>query len=291
MSDETPPSTGSLPVGGYGTGRMSPRPDAVVLERVTVVRDGRRLLDDVSWRVGAGERWVVLGPNGAGKTTLLQVVSTYLAPTKGTVTIFGERYGRVDARELRRRVGYAGPAPSAWVRGRLPALEVVVTGKEASFVEARWRPPGEADWDRAMRLLERVGAAALADRRFDTLSAGERQRVLLARSLMADPDLLLLDEATTGLDLGAREAMVAALGRLAADPAAPACVLVTHHVEEIPPGFDRVLLLSAGRVVAAGPIATVLDAEVLSATFSTALTLERREHRWRAWAASDEGAA
>jgi len=248
-----------------------------------VVREGARLLDRVTWRVLPGEHWVVLGPNGAGKTTLLQVASTYLGPTRGTVRLFGERYGRVDARELRRRIGYAGSGPAALVRSRLPAVEIVVTGKGAFFGEARRCRLEQEDWGRAQGHLERLGVGHLAGRPFATLSAGERQRVLLARALMAEPELLLLDEATSGLDLGAREHMVAALSDLTATPTAPSCVLVTHHVEEIPPGFDRVLLLSGGRVVASGTPERTIAAATLSQCFGVRLRVERRDGRFHAW--------
>jgi iron complex transport system ATP-binding protein len=258
-------------------------PEIIALEGVTVIRDGRALLRDVDWHVHGRERWVVLGPNGAGKTTMLQVASTYLGPTRGTVRLLGATFGKVDVRELRERVGYAGAGPAALVRDYLPGLEIVVTGKHASFVDRRWHEYTEEDWDYGRAQLERLQAGHLAERRFGTLSAGERQRVLIARSLMTHPELLLLDEATTGLDLGARERLVASLADLAADPEAPAVVLVTHHVEEIPEGFDNVVLLAGGTVVARGPITETLTPELLSETFGVPLHLERRRGRFRAW--------
>jgi iron complex transport system ATP-binding protein len=263
---------------------MHPPPEVVSLSGVTVVRQRRALLSDVDWTVHAHERWVVLGPNGAGKTTMLQVASTYLRPSRGTVRLLGRTHGAADVRELRRRVGYAGPAPAAMVREYLPAREVVVTGKHAAFVDSRWHDYDTTDWQRAARHLERLGAAAVADQSYGTLSAGERQRVLIARSLMTDPDVLLLDEAMTGLDLGAREELVATLSAFAADDASPAVALVTHHVEEIPPGFTHLVMLRGGRVVTAGAIDETLDAEALSATFGVPLTLERVGGRYRAQA-------
>ncbi len=263
--------------------RSSPSDEVIALEGVSVIREGRALLRDVDWTVAAHERWVVLGPNGAGKTTMLQVASTYVSPSRGTVRLLGRTRGTFDVRELRRRIGYAGVAPAALVRRALPALEIVVTGKHAAFVDSRWHDYTDADWDRARAGLARLHAEHLAVRTFEILSAGEQQRVLIARSLMTDPDLLLLDEATTGLDLGAREQMVASLGALAADTSAPSCVLVTHHVEEIPSGFDHIVMLADGAVVASGAIEDVLSSESLSDCFGVPLRFESRDGRLRAW--------
>lgn len=257
--------------------------EAISLDRVTVIRSGNRLLSDVNWQVLDHQDWVVLGPNGAGKTTMLQVASTYMAPTRGTVRLFGRRHGSYDVRELRRRLGYAGAGPAAMVRTEFPAIEIVVTGKHAAFVDSRWHHYEDDDWTKAHATLERLHAGHLADRQFATLSAGEKQRVLIARSLMTDPDLLMLDEATTGLDLGARERMVASLEDIAADPDGPACVLVTHHVEEIPAGFDHIILIADGAVKAAGPIAETLTAEALAETFEMNMRLEHVDGRYRAW--------
>ena len=251
------------------------------LRGVSLVRDGARLLDDVAWTVEEGERWAVLGPNGAGKTTLLQLASANLHPTAGEAWILGEPMGLVDVFELRPRIGLS----SAALADRLPAREkvrdVVVTASYA--VLGRWRESyDDLDSARALELLEAMGAGHLAERRFGTLSEGERKRVQIARALMADPELMLLDEPAAGLDLGGREDLVRRLGSLAADPYAPALVLVTHHVEEIPPGFTHVLLLRGGRLVAAGPIDETLTAGTLGDTFGIALTLERYGDRWSA---------
>ncbi|MDX1690845.1 MAG: ABC transporter ATP-binding protein [Acidimicrobiia bacterium] len=256
--------------------------EVIGLEGVTVVREGRPLVRELTWSAHAGEHWVVLGPNGAGKTTMLQVASTYLAPSRGTVRILGRERGRVDVRELRRLIGYAGTGPLQLVHLDLPALEIVVTGKHAAFVDSRWHDYEPADWDRARDRLARLDASHLADRSFGTLSAGERARVMIARSLVTDPAILLLDEATTGLDLGARERLVASLSGLAADPDGPAIVLVTHHVEEIPPGFDHIVLLADGTVVATGPIEETLTASALASTFGVDVRLERSDGRWHA---------
>ncbi len=257
--------------------------EVVALEDVSVVRSGSYLLRGIDWQVFRHQRWVVLGPNGAGKTTMLQVASTYMGPTSGEVRLLGARYGDIDVRTLRERVGYAGAGPARLVREDLAALDIVVTGRHASFVPPRFHDYSEADWGSARRNLELLAADHLAGRTFGTLSSGERQRVLIARSLMTNPEILFLDEAMTGLDLGARERLVSSLAGLAAEPESPAAVLVTHHVEEIPPGFDHIALIADGRIVASGDIASVLTADALSETFRRRLQLERRDARYHAW--------
>ncbi|MDQ6650679.1 MAG: ABC transporter ATP-binding protein [Actinomycetota bacterium] len=255
------------------------------LAGVSVLRDESALLQDVSWTVRAGERWVVLGSNGAGKTTLLQVAAARLFPTTGVVDILGERLGRVDVFELRPRIGLA----SAALADRLPAgervLDVVLTASYA--VLGRWREAyDEQDERRAHALLVQFGCHGLADRRWGTLSEGERKRVQIARAMMTDPELLLLDEPAAGLDLGAREALLRRLSRLATDPQAPAMVLVSHHVEEIPTGVTHALMLRSGRVVAAGPVEQTLGAPALSACFGIPLQVEQRAGRYAARAAA-----
>jgi iron complex transport system ATP-binding protein len=267
-------------------GKVGAVNEVIGLESVSVIRDGRHLLNSVDWRVRAHERWVVLGPNGAGKTTMLQVASTYVTPSLGTVRLLGIEHGKGDVRQLRRRVGYAGAGLADMIRGYLPALEIVVTGKHAAFVDSRWHEYDDDDWDTARSRLARLQADHLAGRRFDTLSAGEKQRVLIARSLMTGPELLLLDEATTGLDLGARERLVASLSDLAFDATGPSVVLVTHHVEEIPPGYDHILMLSNGEVLADGAIVDTLTEQTLSECFQLPLRLQRHDDRFRAWSPS-----
>lgn len=257
--------------------------EVLALSGVSVVREGRHLLRDVDWTVLDHERWILYGPNGAGKTTLLQVASTYMAPTRGEMRLLGETRGKVDVRALREHIGYAGSGPAALVHPTLNALEIVVTGKHAAFVDSRWHEYDESDWVTARRHLDRLAAGHLSGRSYGTLSAGEKQRVLIARSLMTNPRLLLLDEATTGLDLGAREELIASLEDFACDPSSPAVVLVTHHVEEIPRGFTHVLMLSQGELLASGPIDSTLTSDALTASFGLPLRLERIDGRYRAW--------
>lgn len=264
------------------------RPDVdVALEMVgvSVVRDGAVLLDGIDWRIEPHERWVVLGPNGSGKTTLLRLASMYLHPSVGSVAVDGERLGHTDVRFLRTRIGLASPAFGDLLRPTLTATEVVMTARNAAL-EPWWHHYDDDDRARARSLLDRFGVAHGADRAVSTLSSGERQRVLLARAFSGSPALVLLDEPTAGLDLAGREDLVARLGTMATDGAAPPTALVTHHVEEIPRGTTHVLLLRAGRVAAKGPIHEVLDAASLSSTFGLPLELERRGDRWSAWGAT-----
>ena len=260
--------------------------DVLEFAGVSVVRGGNTLLDDINWEVEEGQRWVILGPNGAGKTTLLQLAAGRIHPTTGVAGVLGEVLGAVDVFELRPRIGLA----SAAIAERLSADElvhdVVVT---ASYgIVGRWRESYEAlDHARAAELLESLGVAHLSHRTFGTLSEGERKRVQIARALMTDPELMLLDEPAAGLDLGGREDLLARLGLLAADVEAPALVVVTHHVEEIPPSFTDVLLMRGGRIVAAGPVEITLTASNLSETFGLPLVVERHGGRWSARAAVD----
>ncbi|MEU1886444.1 ABC transporter ATP-binding protein [Micromonospora rifamycinica] len=256
----------------------------VSLAGVAVRRSGTALLHDVDWQVELDERWVVLGPNGAGKTTLLGLASGRLHPSTGVAHVLGDRIGRTDLSELRTRIGLTTTA----VAERIPAEErvsdVVVTA--AWSVVGRWRENYDpADETRARALLGQLGVGHLADRTYGTLSEGERKRVQIARALMTDPELLLLDEPAAGLDLGGREDLVGRLAELAYDPDAPAMVLVTHHVEEIPPGFTHAMLLRHGGVVAQGLLAETLTGDNLSKTFGLPLVVERRGDRWTARAA------
>ena len=248
---------------------------------VTVVRDGATLLTGIDWVVEEGQRWALLGPNGAGKTTLLAVASASLFPSGGTVELLGERFGEVNLGELRTRVGLSSSSLNDRVPPQERAVDVVVTA--AHGVLGRWREDYDpTDVSRAVELLGRVGLRAFANRRFGSLSEGERKRVLLARALMTDPELLLLDEPAAGLDLGAREALLRLLTRLASTAGSPPSVLVTHHVEEIPVGTTHALLLARGRVVASGPVAEVLTGSLLSAAFGIPLQVAGTDGRWMA---------
>lgn len=248
---------------------------------VTIRRGQATLLDRVSWRVGADDRWVILGPNGAGKTTLLQVASAQIHPTSGVAGILDEVLGTVDVFDLRPRIGVTSAALAERIPRGERVHDVVVS---ASYgVVGRWRESyDDLDHERASQLLTEVGAFHLTDRTFGTLSEGERKRVQIARALMADPELLLLDEPAAGLDLGGREDLVSTMAVLAQDPASPATVLVSHHVEEIPPGFTHALLLRKGAVVAAGPIHEVITETNLSAAFAMPLRLLYEDGRWSA---------
>jgi iron complex transport system ATP-binding protein len=256
--------------------------DAVLeLADVTVRRGGANLIESVDWTVEEDERWVVLGPNGAGKTTLLQVASAQIHPTSGVAGILGEVLGTVDVFELRPRIGLT----SAALAERIPREEIVhdVVVSASYSVLGRWREHyDDLDHNRADELLTELGAGQLSRRTFGTLSEGERKRVQIARALMTDPELLLLDEPAAGLDLGGREDLVSTLSVLATDETAPATVLVSHHVEEIPPGFTHAMLMRGGRVVAAGPLEQVLTEEVVSTTFGMPLQLLHEDGRWAA---------
>ncbi|MFI9271970.1 ABC transporter ATP-binding protein [Kitasatospora sp. NPDC052896] len=255
--------------------------DVLELVDVSVIREGRALISQVSWSVAEGERWVILGPNGAGKTTLLQVAASYLHPTSGTVAVLGEKLGSVDVFELRQRIGLAGASMLDRIPREQTVLQTVLTA--AYGMTATWQETYETtDESRALALLDRLGMAGYEQRKFGTLSEGERKRTLIARGLMTDPELLLLDEPAAGLDLGGREDLVRRLGALAQDAYAPSMAMVTHHVEEIAPGFTHVLMIRQGKVLTAGPIDTELTARNLSLCFGLPLTLERHGDRWSA---------
>jgi iron complex transport system ATP-binding protein len=260
-----------------------PDPDTVIrMAGVGVRRKGNDLLAGLDWSVELDERWAVLGPNGAGKTTLLRLAAAEMHPTTGTVDLLGERLGRVDVFDLRPRIGLA----SANLAGRVPPDETAhdVVRSAGYGVVGTWRERYDAQDDhRAAGLLDMMGVVGLSGRTYATLSTGERQRVLLARALMTDPELLLLDEPAAGLDLGAREDLVELLSELADDPEGPATVMVTHHVEEIPPGCSHAMLLRDGRVVAQGLLDDVMTSENLSATFGQPLELTSRRRRFTAF--------
>jgi iron complex transport system ATP-binding protein len=248
---------------------------------VSVVRDGNTILDSVNWSVASDERWVILGPNGAGKTTLLQIAAAAMHPTSGKAEVLQESLGKVDVFELRPMIGFASTAMARKIPRNETVIDVVLTA--AYSVTGRWNEEYEAiDIRRAQRVLSEWGLDGFADRRFGSLSDGEQKRVQIARSVMTDPELLLLDEPAASLDLGAREELVALLGGYAASSASPAIVMVTHHVEEIPVGFTHALLLQKGGIVTAGPLAESLTAENLSKTFGMTIELTETDGRYAA---------
>jgi iron complex transport system ATP-binding protein len=259
---------------------------ALLCSHISLDLDGTRVLDDVTWEIKAGERWVILGPNGAGKTTLLRIASLYLHPTSGTVDVLGQRLGRCDVRTLRERIAFSSPALAARLEPSMTAAQVVMTARYAALAPW-WHQYTDADRTRAVELLERFGCSALADHKFPTLSAGERQRVLLARTLMTNPALVLFDEPTAGLDVGGREELVADLAVWARDHDGPPLVLVTHHLEEIPPGFTHALVLAAGRVAAVGPLQATVTSEILSNAFGMDLRVDESDGRFSARLGTD----
>ncbi|QZY52019.1 ABC transporter ATP-binding protein [Leucobacter tenebrionis] len=248
---------------------------------VTYVRDRRPILDGIDWAVEDSERWVILGPNGAGKTTLMKLATANDYPTTGTVEVLDKRLGRVDIFELRNRIGFVSSATGR----RIPASETVrnLVLTAAYGVEGRWNEHyDEVDVRQAERILAEWDLAEYVDRAYGTLSDGERKRALIARAVMTDPEMLLLDEPSASLDLGARERLLQMLSGFARSPHSPAMIMVTHHVEEVPPGFSHALLLRDGRVQAAGPIADTLTAENLEATFGMPFDLSVSNGRYAA---------
>jgi iron complex transport system ATP-binding protein len=255
--------------------------EVVRLRGVGVQRGGSPLLRDITWTVHDDERWVIVGPNGAGKTTLLQVAAAQLNPSHGTAEILGERLGGTDVFDLRPRIGLASAAVADRVPPSEKVIDLVLTGSYA--ILGRWNEEYDSsDVTRAVELLDALGCAHLIRRRFATLSEGERKRVQIARALMPNPELLLLDEPAAGLDLGGREDLVRRIAMLAHDPMAPTIVLVTHHVEEVPDGFSHAMLMRRGSILASGPVADVFTERNLSRCFDVPLVVEQRGSRWAA---------
>jgi len=258
--------------------------EVVHLSGVGVRRGNSMLLRDVSWVVHGDERWVVIGPNGAGKTTLLQVAAAQLFPSEGTAEVLGCRLGATDVFELRPRIGLASAALADKVPAREKVIDLVLTASYA--LVGRWKEEYEsADVTRAVELLDALGCAHLIRRRFSTLSEGERKRVQIARALMPDPEMLLLDEPAAGLDLGGREDLVRWISALAHDTSAPSIVMVSHHLEEVAEGFTHAMLMRRGSVLAAGPLKEVFTERNLSKCFGVPLVIEQRGSRWTARAA------
>lgn len=262
-----------------------PRPAVVRLEGVEVRRAGRVVLGPLDWVVRAGERWVVLGPNGAGKSTLISLASARERPSAGRAWVLGDRIGRTDLRRLQPRIGVAGAGVARRFRPELSALDVVLGGFDGSLTPW-WGAQTEVERTRAGALLAAAGLDGRFDQRWESLSEGERQQVLIARAFVGAPELVVLDEPAAGLDLAARERLVLRLAALAAGtPSAGrdevgGVVLVTHHLEEIPPGFTHALLLAGGRIVAAGGITEVLVPARLAECFSISLAVEQNDGRW-----------
>lgn len=253
----------------------------VQFQNVSVVRDGKVIVDDVTWTVGDDERWVIIGPNGAGKTTLLMLAAAHEHPTDGVVTILGEQLGEGDVFGLRPRLGFASTAMARQIPPTETVVNVVMTAAWA--VTGRWNEQYESvDEERARRVLSEWKLDRLADRRFGTLSDGEQKRTMIARAVMTDPEILLLDEPAASLDLGSREELVRLLGDFANSPTAPVMIMVTHHLEEIPPGFTHALVLTDGHVHAAGPISATLDSQTLSSAFGIPITVSRFAGRFAA---------
>ncbi len=254
--------------------------DRPILEvsQLAIQREGATILENVSWRVRAGEHWVVLGANGSGKTSLLSALTGYLMPTTGEIAALGQKFGQSDWRELRKHIGLVSSSVRQLMADTEPALETVVSGKYAMI--DFWGQVSRADRARGLKLLRDVECEKLAERRWGVLSQGERQRVLIGRALMAQPRLLILDEPCAGLDPAAREHFVQFLQRLGLRRAAPTLVLVTHHVEEIIPVFSHALILKSGRVLAAGKKASVLTTANLSEAFNAASKLRKKSGRY-----------
>jgi iron complex transport system ATP-binding protein len=253
------------------------------LTDVSIVRDGNTILDKLSWTVDGSERWVILGPNGAGKTTLLQIAAALIHPSAGSAVLLDQRMGAVDIFDLRPRIGFVSSAMSRRIPGNETVLNVVMTA--AYSVTGRWNEEYEdVDVARAHRVLKEWKLEAFADRTFGGLSDGEQKRVLIARAVMTDPELLLLDEPAASLDLGSREELLQLLSGFAKSKSAPAMVMVTHHVEEIPRGFTHALLLADGKVVSEGKLEDVVTAKKLSKTFGIPLELSSSKGRFAAQA-------
>lgn len=255
----------------------------VELDDVHVVRGGRALVSHVTWQAYPGQHWVVFGPNGAGKTTLVALLAGRLFPTSGGVSVVGADLGNVETQEIHEQVGFCSSALLKTIDPAIAVKEIVLSAAYGTLVKVHYQTYEDCDYSRATWLMRNFGITHLAERTFGTLSDGERQRVLICRALMSDPEVLILDEPAAGVDLGAREVLMGALAELAASPTAPMLIMVTHHVEEIPPGFTHALMMKEGTVIAQGPLEEVLTSQTLSETFAMYLRCGRHDdERW--WA-------
>lgn len=244
--------------------------EVLAFKNVSVQRSGKTILNDITWTVQDNERWVIVGPNGAGKTTLLKIAAAQLQPTTGNASILGEALGEINVFDLRTRVGFASTAIASRIPNSENVLDAVMTASYA--VTGRFKEKyDDVDERRARRVLTEWHLSEYADRPFGTLSDGERKRVQIARAVMPDPELLLLDEPVASLDIGSREATIKILSGYASHQAAPAIIMVTHHLEEIPTGFTHALVLNEGRIIASGPINHTLTTDKLSEAYGLPL--------------------
>ncbi len=251
----------------------------IEVRQVGLTRDGTRILNDISWRVGCGQHWVVIGPNGSGKTTLLRIIAGYLFPSSGSVTVLGCRFGTCNMPAFRKRVGWVSSSLNAMIRPRLQARGVVLSGKRAAL--GVFEKPSKQEMADAMRALETVDCAHRAELPFSRLSQGEQMRVMIARALIGRPELLVLDEPCVGLDPAAREGVLETLHELIATTTEPPTVLyVTHHTEEMMPAFSHVLALSRGQVMAAGRKREIVTSATISKLFGRAFRVTQQDERF-----------
>ncbi|ACT00908.1 ABC transporter ATP-binding protein [Paenibacillus sp. JDR-2] len=245
------------------------------IQQASWERGDKQVLHNINWKVQPNEHWCLLGLNGSGKTTLLNMINGYIWPTSGQLSVLGKKFGEYDLRELRKSIGWVSTSLQQKLYGSENAINIVLSGKFATI--GLYDHTNEEDRDQALTLLTSLGCAYLAERTYDTMSQGERQRVLIARALMAKPKLLILDEPCTGLDVFAREQLLTMIHKVAKD--GPTIIYVTHHVEEILPCFSHTLLIKQGEVFAAGATNDVLTSERMSRFFDVPVEIERRDGR------------